>query len=355
MQNPRVPVVGKDGKPRMPTKASRARRWIKQGKATPKWNKLGIFYVQLTADVGEETQDVVLGLDPGSKFDGVAVVSKREVLQTGMLELPKGIAKKIKQRRQQRRFRRHRKCRRRPCRFNNRKRREGWIAPSQKAKVYFRLKIVEELKKLYPINKAVVEDVRFDHYYKRWGKHFSTVEIGKSKMYNTLRDWFGELKLVEGTETARLREKYNAKKSRDKRERSIDSHAIDALVIAADEIGLKKLKAPSFFVWKRYQYPRRQIHKFRFEKGGIRRREGGSMSLGFKKGDIVLWKGKLARVGGYLESKGTISLHTFDVDNKRFTQNAKPEDCIRLFNQRIMYTTIPLSSKDAELPCGRRL
>ncbi|WP_456487549.1 RRXRR domain-containing protein [Candidatus Alkanophaga liquidiphilum] len=350
MQNPRVPVVGKEGKPRMPTKASRARRWIKQGKAIPKWSKLGIFYVQLTVAAGDEAQDVVLGLDPGSKFDGVAVVSAKEVLQTGMLELPKGIARKMEQRRRQRRFRRYRKCRRRPCRFSNRKRREGWIAPSQKAKVDFRLKIVEELKKLYPINKAVGEDVRFDHYRKRGGRHFSTVEIGKTKVYNTLRAWFGEPKLVEGIETARLRKEYNAKKARDKRERSINSHAIDALVISANEIGLKKLKVPSFFVWKRYQYPRRQLHKFQFEKGGRRRREGGSMSLSFKKGDVVLWRGKLARVGGYLEHRRTISLHTFDVDNKRFTQNAKPEDCIRLFNQRIMYTAIPPSSK--ELPCG---
>ena len=51
------------------------------------------------------------------------------------------------------------------------------------------------------------------------------------------------MELVEGSETARLREKYNAKKARDKRERSINSHAIDALVIAANEIGLKKTKS----------------------------------------------------------------------------------------------------------------
>jgi len=168
VQNLRVPVVGKDGKPRMPTKPSRARRWIKQGKAVPKWSKLGIFYVQLTVDAGDGMQDIVLGLDPGSKFDGIAVVSKREVLQTGMLELPEGIAKKMEKRRRQRRFRRYRKCRRRPCRFNNRERKDGWIAPSQKAKVDFRLKIVEKMKKLYPITKTVVEDVRFDHYNKRW-------------------------------------------------------------------------------------------------------------------------------------------------------------------------------------------
>ncbi len=41
----RVPVISKDGKPLMPTKPSRARRWIKEGKAIGKFNDLDIFYV----------------------------------------------------------------------------------------------------------------------------------------------------------------------------------------------------------------------------------------------------------------------------------------------------------------------
>jgi hypothetical protein len=92
--NTRVPVVGKDGNPLMPTKASRARRWINEGQAVLKWSQLGMFYVQLTADAGSETQDVGLGLDPGSQFDGIAVISKKGVLLTGMTELPQGIPKK---------------------------------------------------------------------------------------------------------------------------------------------------------------------------------------------------------------------------------------------------------------------
>jgi hypothetical protein len=36
----RVPVISKDGKPLMPTKPSRARRWIKEGKAIGKFNDL---------------------------------------------------------------------------------------------------------------------------------------------------------------------------------------------------------------------------------------------------------------------------------------------------------------------------
>nr|MDO8080113.1 RRXRR domain-containing protein [Candidatus Freyarchaeota archaeon] len=348
MQNVRVAVVGKDGEPRMPTKASRARRWIKQGKAVLKWSKLGVFYVKLTVEAGDRKQSIVLGLDPGSRFDGVAVVSKEKVLQTGMLELPKGVAKKMEQRRNMRSLRRYRKCRRRPCRFDNRRRLDGWIAPSQKSKVDFLLKVIEELGKIYPINKAVAEDVKFDHYRKRWGRFFSTVEIEKTRVHKMLDLWFHVLKLVSGEDTAELQYQYNAKKCSDKGKRVVESHALDALVISADEVGLSELVVPSFYVWKRYQHPQRQLYKFQFAKGGKRRRESGSRSLnGFRKGDVVMWKDVLARVGGF--RNGLISLHSFDVDNKRFTQRAKPNDCIRLFNQRIMSTAIPLASKESEI------
>jgi hypothetical protein len=46
----RVPVISAENTPLMPTKASRARRWIKAGIAIGKFNKLGIFYVQLTIE-----------------------------------------------------------------------------------------------------------------------------------------------------------------------------------------------------------------------------------------------------------------------------------------------------------------
>ncbi|MFX0088806.1 MAG: RRXRR domain-containing protein [Candidatus Hodarchaeota archaeon] len=218
LQNNRVPVVGADHKPRMPTKASRARRWIKGGKAVPKWSRLGIFYIQLKKESGNKMQVIVLGLDTGARFDGVAIVSRKEVLQTGMLELPKDVVRRMNQRRRQRRLRRYRKCRRRPCRFNNRKRPAGWMAPSQNAKVEFRLRVVEGLIELYPVTKTVVEDVRFDHYRKRWGSFFSTTEIGKTILYNVLFDWFGEVTLVDGVDTAKSREEYRVRKSSDKSE-----------------------------------------------------------------------------------------------------------------------------------------
>ncbi len=197
----RIPVISKSGTPLMPCKPAKARKLLEQGKAIQKWSKLGIFYIQLTFDPTSEpnkNQKVVFGIDPGSKFDGYAVTTKIVNL-TGMSELPSGIADKLETRRRMRRARRYRNTRQRPKRFDNRNR-EGFIAPSQKAKVEFRLKIIREL---------------------------------------------------------------------------------------------------------------------------------------CKQNDVVRFKGKLARVGGFMEKR--MSLHNYDLNNKRFTQNASPNNCGRLFNQRIMF------------------
>lgn len=85
----RVPVISILNVPLMPTLPSRARRWISEGKAVGKFNKLGIFYVQLTCEPsGTQTQEIVIGLDPGKMFSGVAVQSKKYTLQMLHLVLP---------------------------------------------------------------------------------------------------------------------------------------------------------------------------------------------------------------------------------------------------------------------------
>nr|MBW4644381.1 RRXRR domain-containing protein [Goleter apudmare HA4340-LM2] len=46
----RVPVQNSDGSPVMPTKPSRARRWVRDGKAVGMWSDVGIYYVRLVAE-----------------------------------------------------------------------------------------------------------------------------------------------------------------------------------------------------------------------------------------------------------------------------------------------------------------
>ncbi|MGD1713918.1 RRXRR domain-containing protein [Dapis sp. BLCC M172] len=85
----RVPVQNPDGSPAMPTKASRARRWVKQGKATELVNDAGLYYVRLVAEPsGRETQKITVGCDPGKKYAGIAVQSAKFTLYTAHLVLP---------------------------------------------------------------------------------------------------------------------------------------------------------------------------------------------------------------------------------------------------------------------------
>lgn len=335
----RVPVQSKNGKPLMPCRPTKARKLLRDRKAIKKWSKLGIFYIQLCFEPVSEpnkNQIVVLGLDPGSKFDGYTVSSKT-VNVTGMSELPSGIADKLETRRIMRRARRYRNCPRREKRFDNRNK-DGFIAPSQKAKVDFRLKIVTELLKLYPVTDFVVEDVRFNHYKKKWGKYFSTVEIGKAFVYEELRK-LGNLTLKDGFETSIRRKELGLRKEPKKEKREPESHATDAIALASFAKELDSVAVPLFYVWKRYQNSRRQLHRLEPNKKGIRTRYGGSDSLsGFKKNDVVIYQGELARIGGYMGNR--MSLHEFDLDNKRFTQSGNPLDCIKLFNQKVMFEEI---------------
>lgn len=309
----RVPVVGKDGTPLTPCTPTKARKLIKGGVAEKKWNKLGIFYIQMLVDTRKETPEMCIGIDPGSKFDGYAVVSEQEIQQTGMAVLPKMVRKKNENRRIMRRARRFRKTWRRSCRFNNRTRKDGWIAPSQKSKVDFRIRIVKELCKIYPVTQFAVEDVRFDHYKKRWGKFFSTVEIGKAKLYEALSK-LGEVREYIGVETSELRKVFGLKKTGRKSELIPEAHATDAAAIAMDMIGCANAKIASFFVWKRYEFYRRQLHKRQPSKGGVREKYGGSvLTKELKKGDIVsgMYKGK--RVAGLAcsYSRGYVGIATF--------------------------------------------
>jgi hypothetical protein len=64
----RVPVLSPEGQPLMPTKPSRARRWLKSGKAKIVYNDLGIFTIQLMFESsGTNTQPISVGVDPGKK------------------------------------------------------------------------------------------------------------------------------------------------------------------------------------------------------------------------------------------------------------------------------------------------
>ena len=283
----RVPVISKDGKPLMPTKPAKARKMIEGGVAKKCWSKTGVFYIQILIPVGEQVQDMALAIDPGSKYDGYAVSGQKDVVLKAMAVMPQKVHKKVQERRQLRRNRRYRKARRRKARFDNRKRKAGWIAPSQLAKIQFRIKIVCDLVKIFPLNFIAVEDVRFNHYKKRWGKYFSTVEIGKTMLYEELERHAQVIKYA-GFKTAEARKYWGIKKSSSKDALTPSSHANDALAMLNEMFGDNVDNSCIFMVWRRLEFARRSLHRQNYQKGGIRPRFGGTTNRYYlRKGDIV--------------------------------------------------------------------
>ena len=313
ISNPRVPVLAPDREPLMPAKASRVRGWIKEGKARPVRTKLGIFAVQLLEEPsGREKQQIAVGIDPGSKYTGVAVASSGAILCGFNLELPDHIKERMDKRRERRRNRRYRKCRRRKCRFLNR--RGHKIAPSILARKQLELRVVKELAKIYPISIIALEDVSFDHRNKRNGKYFSHVEIGKRWLISAL-ERIAFVELFKGWETSQRRKELGLKKDVRKENRTPEAHVSDAVALCSLVLGDIRITPFHFDVVRRPKYSRRMLHAEQPAKGGIRRPYGGTTTpFIFRKGDYVeaMQRGRVVRgwVSGH--TKHLISVSDFE-------------------------------------------
>lgn len=156
-----VYVLNQNGQPLMPTKNyAKVRVLLKQGKAKVV-NKCP-FTIQLLYSSTNYTQKVTLGVDSGSKHIGVSATIKDKVLFEADVELRNDIVDLLSTRRELRRSRRNRKTRYRKPRFNNRRRKDGWLAPSVKQKIDSHLTMVSKVCKILPISNIAVEVASFD-------------------------------------------------------------------------------------------------------------------------------------------------------------------------------------------------
>ncbi len=181
----RVPVLSSEGKPLMPTKPSRARRWIKEGKAVGKFNKLGQFYVQLLVEpLNSKTQPISVGIDPGKRINR---------------KLPFHL-------------RAHRQKR-----FDNRK--QGKLAPSIRANRQLELRVIQELCKMFPITDIYFEYVKADvdltslRKKAKSGKGFSAVMVGQKCLLKQLKK-LGNVHSIYGWQTSNLRKYIRLEKSK---------------------------------------------------------------------------------------------------------------------------------------------
>ncbi|NET68016.1 MAG: hypothetical protein F6K63_27965 [Moorea sp. SIO1G6] len=337
----RVPVISPDGKPLMPTKASRARRWLNQGLAVIYQNDLNVFAVQLVNQPsGEQTQDIAIGIDPGKMFSGIAVQSNNATLWTGHLVLPyKKVRVRMDTRQMMRRTRRSRRINRkvpysqrshRQKRFSNRVSKK--VPPSIRANRQLEQRVAKELSLLYPVKAIVYEIVKA-----RGNKGFSPVMVGQSWSISQLEK-IAPVTQKQGWETALKREALGLVKDKtDKSRQSVNTHAVDGIALAATHFFRRKnyyhskgkLSVPEncnitntlIFVIRRAPISRRQLHLLQFSKGGKRRKYGGTTtSHGFRKGDYVeaVKAGKVTR--GWVSGETARQVSVSDIDWKRIGQ-----------------------------------
>lgn len=156
-----VYVLNQNGQPLMPTENhAKVRVLLKQGKA--KVVKKCPFTIQLLYNSTNYTQKITLGVDSGSKHIGISATTKDKVLYEADVELRNDIVDLLSTRRELRRSRRNRKLRYRKSRFNNRKRKDGWLAPSVRQKVDSHITMIEKAHKILPISNIVIEVASFD-------------------------------------------------------------------------------------------------------------------------------------------------------------------------------------------------
>ncbi|MFP4121361.1 MAG: RRXRR domain-containing protein, partial [Coleofasciculus sp.] len=263
----RVPVVSKEGKPLMPTKPSRARRWVKEGKAVGRWSDLGVYYVQLTElPSAEEVQPIAVGVDPGKSYSGIGVQSAKCTLLQLHLILPFGrVKKRMETRAMLRRSRRGRRINRnvpfntsaplgvdpersrrvkqrnhRQCSFDNRK--QCKLPPSIKASRQLELRTVKELAAIFPVAAIGYERVKADidqtkRKRAKSGKGFSPVMTGQnwaiSQMEKIAPVYVRHGWQKDGNGTSQLRTQLGLEK--DKVNKSIakpETHAVDGVTLA---------------------------------------------------------------------------------------------------------------------------
>ena len=308
----------------MPTKPSRARRWIQSGKATPFW-KNGIFCVRLNVVPSDtEFQEVVVGVDPGSKKEGFTVKSQAHTYLNVQADAHDGVGKKVKKRRELRRGRRSRKGPNRKNRTNRLANRER-VPAGTRARWDWKLRILDWLSKLYPFTQVCVEDIkaRTKQYQQRWNQSFSPLEVGKRWFYTEIQKRW-ELLTLRGWETKEIRDNLALKKSSKKLVETFDAHCVDSWCLAYHAVGGDiRPDNTDIFCISPIPIRRRELHRQNPQKGGKRPRYGGTLCNGIVKNTLVKHiKHGLLRVTGY-DRKGGINLSEIN-SSKRIVRGAKP-------------------------------
>jgi hypothetical protein len=157
-----VYILNRHGEPLMPCTPPVARHLLRDGKA--KVIRRDPFTIKLLYGSSGYRQEVVAGMDTGSKTVGCAAIANGKVLYQAEVSLRQDVSGKMEQRAMYRRNRRSRKTRYRPARWQNRAsmRKKGRLAPSIKSKVDSHLRERNFVESILPVTRWKVELAAFD-------------------------------------------------------------------------------------------------------------------------------------------------------------------------------------------------
>ena len=154
-----VAVMSKTGMRLMPTSEYRARKLLKSKKATV--YGYHPFTIQLTEREAGDVQPVEFCMDTGYLHIGMSVKSEKHEYLGMQVDTLTDEKQKHDSCRMYRRQRRSRK-RYRQSRFNNRKRNDGWIAPSLEHKKDIHIQIISRISNVMPVTNITLEMGNFD-------------------------------------------------------------------------------------------------------------------------------------------------------------------------------------------------
>lgn len=331
----------------MPTKPSRARKWLNSGKAKVVSNDLGIFSVQLVSEPSDtKTQSISVGVDPGKKYSGIGVQSAKVTLWMAHLQLPFETVKgRMEQRKMMRRGRRGRRINRkvpynqrahRQSRFNNRRSKK--VPPSIRANRQLELRVIKELFKIYPLTIAVWEVV-----VARGSKGFSPVMVAQYWAIDQLKKLLPVV-TQEGWQTSNTRQWLGLEKQKNSKGDAIPAtHAVDGISLASSQFvcyrqlkgsqgwweGSVNITPAPFVVIRRPPICRRQLHLMVQSLAGIRRKYGGTTTRhGLRKGDYV--KAEMAGrvVYGWVSGDTERQVSVSDINWRRLGQFSAKKTCL---------------------------
>ena len=290
---------------------------------------------------GDKKQDIVVGIDPGKLFTGIAVQSAKFTLWLGHLFLPfQKVKDRLEQRAMMRRARRSRRINRkqpynqrahRQKRFDNRC--QNKVPPSIRANRDLERRVLDELFNLFGIEEVVIESVQA-----KGNKGFSPVMVAQKWQVERLNEDY-IVDTIEGWQTAQIRRELGLiKQKHSKADAIVATHAVDGMALAASKFMSYQITSTNSRGWvgsidvtvcpltviRRPPVSRRQLHLLQFSKGGNRRKYGGTVTKhGFRKGDYVEATQGNKTVRGWVSGDTKTQVSVSNADWKRLGRFSK--------------------------------